>query len=339
MTSILSAELPTSSDADFASVRRLDDWGPLRTRYTVQLMMPAWERAIGPEVCFAPGGPVYWRARARQVVLFALPHLIYPERDIFRGLRRRERWRLQALLAAARRSFKQADALVVETETVRERVQRFLDFPRERIFLVRNSYSPAFARCTREADRRPNHDRFVVLVPSAFYAHKNLECVVEVAREIKRRGVGEVEFRLTLPQSSRAWWAITSRAQVAGVASMVRSVGAIPHAKLAEEYRDADLVFLPTLLECSTAVYPEAFLAGVPVVTSNLDFAQELCGDGARYVDPFAPTAMAEAIIDLVRDSGSRQALIEAGRRALATGYWTPDEKWQAQLACMEQTR
>lgn len=336
MTGAMSRQLPVAHDSAFASVRRLDNWGPMRTRYAVHLSMPRWERALAPDVCFAPGGPVYWRSQARQVVAFALPHLIYPETDIFRGLRRHARWRLQLVLRAARRSFVEADMLVVQTETVRDRAARLLPFPRERIRLVKNSFSPTFAAGVKAYKPRANRERFVVLVPSAHYPHKNLESVVDVAREARRRGLSDIEFRLTLPPQSSGWRSIKARAESLGVADLVRPLGAVPHAALADEYCDADLVFLPTLLECSTAVYPESFMAGVPLVTSDLDFARELCGDGALYVDPMAPAAMADAIVQLARAPASRQTLVNAGRQILATNYVTPEEKWQAQLACME---
>jgi glycosyltransferase involved in cell wall biosynthesis len=309
----------------------LDGFGDSFTRYFVHLLMPRWERAIAPQISFAPGGPVYWRARARQVVAFALPHLIYPETDIYRNVRYRDRPRLRLLLRRARHSFVQADSLVVQTETVRERASRFLPFPLERILVVKNSYSPAFLAALNAAQVvRP--DRFVVLIPSAYYAHKNLESTVAVASELQKGGLRDIEFRFTLPVESRGWRTIKSLADNAGVGSMITARGNVDHAKLAREYREADIVFLPTFLECSTAVYPESFIAGKPLVTSNLDFARELCGDAARFVNPHDPADMAGAIRDLFRDERSRNELVAAGRRVLTEHYVTPEQKWRAQL-------
>jgi glycosyltransferase involved in cell wall biosynthesis len=335
MTSVLSRQVPRAHDSLFGTACRLDNWSSFRTRYSVHLSMPRWERAIRPEVCFAPGGPVYWRARCRQVVAFALPHLIYPEQDVIRATSGMQRLRLELMLGAARRSFLRADTLVVQTGTVRDRLVRVLGVPEKRVVIIGNSYSPAFAASVAELRRGVRSDRFVVLVPSAYYVHKNLEFVVDVAHEIHRAGLRDVEFRFTLPNASRAWQRLRDLAAARGVISMIRTLGSVPHRDLAASYCAADLVFLPTLLECSTAVYPEAFLAGVPVVTSALDFAVDLCGEGARYVNPRDAGDAASAIMQLERDGAHRRDLIAAGKRALQTRYLTPQQKWRAQLSAM----
>ncbi len=336
MTRTLSRQFPESGDTDFASVRRLEHWGTLRTRFAVHLAMPRWERSLVPDVCFTPGGPVYWRSRARQLVSFALPHLIYPEIDLFAGLNFHDRWDLRLRLRAARESFLKADALIVQTETVRDRVARFLPFQRHRIFVVKNSFSSVFETAVRAAPPRRATDRFSILVPSAYYRHKNLGCVIDVARELRQRGLSNAEFRLTLPAESRASRDLLAGAKAAGVASMVRILGNVPHSALAAQYRDSDLIFLPTLLECSTAVYPESFIAGVPLVTSDRDFARDLCGDGARYVDPLRPSDMADVLAELINSNVERAKLINAGRVALAMRYISPEQKWADQLAIIE---
>ena len=50
-------------------------------------------------------------------------------------------------------------------------------------------------------------------------------------------------------------------------------------------YEQADIMFMPILLECFTATYPEAMRMEVPIVTTDLDFAHGLCGDAACYYE------------------------------------------------------
>lgn len=45
-------------------------------------------------------------------------------------------------------------------------------------------------------------------------------------------------------------------------------------------------MFLPTLLECFSASYPEAGFMKVPIFTSDLSFAKTICGEGAFYFNP-----------------------------------------------------
>ena len=51
-------------------------------------------------------------------------------------------------------------------------------------------------------------------------------------------------------------------------------------------YNQADAMFLPTLLETFSASYPEAMKMERPILTSDLDFAKDICGDAALYFNP-----------------------------------------------------
>src|SRR5262249_750951 len=110
--------------------------------------------------------------------------------------------------------------------------------------------------------------------------------------------------------------------------------GMVPHAEFARVYQEADAVFLPTLLECSSAVYPESFVAERPLITSATDFARELCEDGAQYVDPHDPVAAAQVLAAVMEDEKLREQMVIRGHEVLERNYISPEEKWQCQLDC-----
>lgn len=341
LSGALASQFPSTSDRFFASVTRL----PVRThslrKYSqTALGLPRIERAVRPEVVFTVFGPAKWRARVPHLVGFAIPHVLYPETDIFswqEGARKflAKSWHY-ARLRWVGRAVKKADYLVVETETVRRRMSELHGFPTSRIFVVRNSYSPVFAESLARSAASRAGARFSILVPSAYYMHKNLEIVPSVGHELRSLTAADFEFVMTLPRDGPSWKAIHHRSLDLDVADRIRNAGVVPHRELADWYRRADAVFLPTLLECSTAVYPESFAAGVPLVTSARDFARELCREAALYVDPLSPQEAARALVRLMTDAGLRARLIESGTRVLQESYPSPDQKWQEQLACLE---
>jgi glycosyltransferase involved in cell wall biosynthesis len=53
--------------------------------------------------------------------------------------------------------------------------------------------------------------------------------------------------------------------------------------------------------------------AGTPVISGNLTSLPEVIGDAAMLVDPHDVTAIASAIVQLVRDSDLRSLLRERG--------------------------
>lgn len=54
---------------------------------------------------------------------------------------------------------------------------------------------------------------------------------------------------------------------------------------------------MPTLMESFSGTYLEAFHFGTPVLTSDLDFARETCGEAALYFDPTDTASIRDAIV------------------------------------------
>jgi len=83
-------------------------------------------------------------------------------------------------------------------------------------------------------------------------------------------------------------------------------------------YFESDAVFLPTLLECSSANYVEAMAMRRSIVTTNLGFARTVCGNAALYFELMDSADALEKILELRRDDNLKHGLVEAGRQELA---------------------
>src|SRR5690606_31883324 len=82
-------------------------------------------------------------------------------------------------------------------------------------------------------------------------------------------------------------------------------------------YRQSDFMFLPTLLECFTATYPEAMCMDTPILTSDLPFARSICGSAAEYFNPLSPKDIGDKIFNLSHDTVKVEELIKMGRKQL----------------------
>ena len=92
-------------------------------------------------------------------------------------------------------------------------------------------------------------------------------------------------------------------------------------------YEQTDIVFQPTLLECFTAVYPEAMRMRRPIVTTDLEFAHGLCGDAALYYSATDPEAASERLIELISNTELRQQLVDNGIEELKkSGFFSNAE-------------
>jgi hypothetical protein len=182
-----------------------------------------------------------------------------------------------------------------------------------------------------------------ILVVTTTMPAKNLPALPRIARALAELGAGGVEIVATLTPEAGAremGVALPARARGhpgdgdAGGAVVVpgpvpvRCIGAVPHERLGDLYRSGSAVLVPSWVESFTAVYPEAWHFGLPVVTSDLDFARDLCGAAALYAPPERPEAFAHQLVRALTDEAARRALDAAGRARLAA---LPD--WDRRLA------
>ena len=208
--------------------------------------------------------------------------------------------------------------------------------------MIGNSINPLLERYSEglnDADAPAGPSiRFTIFTPSAYYPHKNLEIIPRVAEAMRRQDPNlDFEFRLTLAEESAEWRRQATEAHRLGVGARIVTMGILDAGGLARAYKAASAVFLPTLREASTAVYPESFFFGRPLVTSDLDFARELCGEAALFVPPLQPEKIASRLIELAQSADLRSVLVAAGNRQLARGYPSPAEKFSMQLEMLSQ--
>jgi glycosyltransferase involved in cell wall biosynthesis len=262
---------------------------------------------------------------------FALPNLNYTRDGAPTGANH-----LTPLTDAIKRALlRQADYFIVETGTVRNLLSEKLDIPHERITIVPNGLNPLLAAYAPTP--APKIGPFVILVPAAYYPHKNLEIVPEVAKALSSMTPGmPFEFRLTLNPASKQWQFIADKAARLDVDDHVRTVGILDMDALSLAYRAANAVFLPTMREASTAVYPESFHFERPIVTSDMEFARELCGDAAVFCNPRNAWALANGLKKIMCDPDYGAQLVKAGTRRLIDAYPVSEERFKRQMAVLE---
>ena len=115
------------------------------------------------------------------------------------------------------------------------------------------------------------------------------------------------------------------------------NLGPLRQDELAAAYLSCDALLHPTLLESFSSAYLEAMHFGRPILTSDLDFAHEVCGDAAAYFDPWRADAIARALTDLRDDAARRDDLVERGRARVAHALRTWPEILRDALSVLEE--
>lgn len=286
--------------------------------------------AINPDVVLTLFGPAYVSFDTFHACGIANAWTTHPNAHAYRTLNVLRR--IQAKIGRAYRLqwLRHADAWIVEAEAARTALVRDLGFSADRIITVPNSCADHYRRGFRDRDCSPKQNDLNLLVLSAYYPHKHLELIPHVAAALLRhRPSLSFSFNLSLDAQSKPFQRIALMADKLGVSQHVRSIGIVDIDQGPHFYASNDIVFLPTLLETNTAVYHEAMAMGLPIVTTNMDFATSVCHESAVYFEPMNADSAAMAILRLVNDHDLWRACVATGKK-LSESAPTQTERYHA---------
>ena len=229
-----------------------------------------------------------------------------------------------------------------QTEIARQGIIQKLNVRSDRILVLPNSVNHRFLTAGRCLERNTPNKPARVFCLSAGYRHKNLCIIGKVAEILARRYNITCKFILTLPRKD--WSPIASDAERRGVLSYLDNIGPLTLDQCVEQYKLADCLFLPTLAEIFSVTYLEAMAMKVPIITTDLDFAHDVCRDAAVYYDPLSAEAAASAIHSVLTDLSKWKDYIERGERRLRN---FPDQEtkyrilidWLVEVAKKEKVR
>jgi len=273
------------------------------------------EKQINPDCVFSIFGPTYWTPKSKHLMGFANGHFLYSEFDFFKRLSIIERvqWRI---LSIAKRFFflKNANYYHVETEDARSRLAKYLSCSLDSIYTVSNTYNSVYNSTIPELAKilpLRTEDEFRLVCISAYYSHKNLEILNKVIPLLFENGFSNIKFVLTIDQNI-----YTSKFSELAK-QQIMNIGPILIDNCPQLYSECDAMFLPTLLECFSANYPEAMKMRKPILTSNLSFAIDVCADAALYFNPLDERDIFKTIINIFNNKPLHNELILRGIKRL----------------------
>lgn len=246
---------------------------------------------FSPDIVFSIFGPTYWKPKnTLHFVGFAQAWLLFANRRIYGRLSKKAAIKRVLLNIFQLYSFnKHADYIVSESSAVARAAQKKLKLNGDKSFVVSNTASSYFFEKEHSVDvlnklpaKDPNSFYFLLLASA--YPHKNIEVI---KRLLALTPDNYIFIITTQDEFYHCHFSNTHR---------VLNVGFVKNKECPALYKYSDAVFLPTLLECFSANYPEAFAMNKPVFTSDLDFAVGICQDAAFYFDPYCAKSIANSL-------------------------------------------
>lgn len=252
-------------------------------------------------------GPSRWRPRVPHLCGFARAQLLKDVNpNINNSLKERATYKVWEW--GFRRS---SDTFYTENPYISNMLPKLLG-KNVGVYTVTNYYNQVFDqpemwRCNVKL---PNFDGVTMLTVSSTAVHKNLKIMVPVAEYLEHHHP-DFKFRFVLT-CNEAPFELPEH-----LSKHFCFIGKVDVTECPNLYEQADIMLMPTLMECFTATYPEAMRMEVPIVTTDLEFARGLCGDAACYYSPMSAEDCAEAIYKVASDEAYRLQLTTKGKEQL----------------------
>ena len=223
------------------------------------------------------------------------------------------------------RSARVADAIIVNSMSMRAEVERYLEVDSRKLRLIYEAVDHDLFTPGDAADARARVAKYGVVKPfflfvSSLWPYKNCEGMLR-AWVIARPEIGDRQLVIVGDSEDQGYVAsLHALTDELGIANDVLFVGRVPHDETVFFYRAADALVYPSFDETFGLPILEAMACGCPVVTSDASSMPEIAGGAAILSDPYDPASIAHAMIEAVRVDGDR--LRAAGFRRAKDFTW-----------------
>ncbi|MGO8818047.1 MAG: methyltransferase domain-containing protein [Terriglobia bacterium] len=229
-------------------------------------------------------------------------------------------------------------AVITQTPVMKDHLCRRYGIAPGRVAIIPNTLSLPKVAGSPECGPSGENEPFTFLCLAHCYAHKNIDILLDAAQRLPNYTGKPAKCVITVapgqhPRARR----LLERLGKDGLTGKIENIGPVPSQMLSQVYRRADALIFPTLLESFSRTYSEAMYFGLPILTSDRDFARHLCQNAATYFDPLDADSVAQSMARVMQDGGLRARLVENGRRLLAQAP-TWDEIARSFVELLERT-
>jgi glycosyltransferase involved in cell wall biosynthesis len=242
--------------------------------------------------------------------------LVFPDTYPWRG-----RWFHQRGFAAVAR---RADVVIAPTQAAADEITEQTAVRGDRIRIVPHGVTQECVGHDVVATMRRAlglDDAPYVLWVGTLEPRKNLPTLVQAFAAVVR--AGDLPHRLVVV-GSKGWLhtAGNLRGPIRELGSRILVTDPVPEDTLLALYRGADLLAFPSVHEGFGLPVLEAMAQETAVVCSDIPVLREVAGDAAAFVAPRDVVAWGHALVELLRDDVSRDALAKAGHARAASFTW-----------------
>lgn len=227
----------------------------------------------------------------------------------------------------------QADAIVTVSEYSRQGILKKFGLAPGQVFVVGEASDPVFR--VLHDPQLGHHLRSLgiaaenrsVIYVGGFGPHKNLECLLEIFKEISDESqFGDIRLIMVGEYKKEVFHSYyrTLQARVAelGICDRVIFTGYLPDDDLVALLNIATVLVLPSFIEGFGLPAVEAAACGCPVIATMSSPLSGLLGKGGVYFDPNQPGELKLALTRVLGSAALRQEMRTAGLSAARRLSW-----------------
>ena len=202
--------------------------------------------------------------------------------------------------------------IITVSESSRRDIAAQMGVDSERMTVVHIGVDPSMFRPMPDVARVPGR---LMTTASADVPMKGLSDLLEALAKVR---VERPDAHLVVIGRLKDESAVPVQLDRLGLEGAVTFVSGVPEERIVELYAEAEVAVVPSLYEGFSLPAIEAMACGVPVVATTGGALPEVVGtdgDTARTVPPADPSALTQAILDLLQDPDERARIAENGRR------------------------
>ncbi len=285
---------------------------------------------------YSPLAVLEFRRRARQdrLDLFHSPFYVMPMlecpvivtvHDLIPFLFPIYPWPKQQLVKAGyRAAARKAAHIIADSQQTAIDIQKILGVSAGRTTPVHLAAAETFHSRAKEGELEWLRQKFglrqpYVLIASARnWRTKNLEGALKVL--MMARKLENIDFQTLVYGPPEGLDALSNR-ELQQKLNVIRA-GYVEAEELATVFRHAHAFVMPSLYEGFGLPLVEAMSCGCPVITSNRGSLPEVAGDGAQCFDPLDISAMANALVELLRSPVELEQRKSAALKKAADFSW-----------------
>lgn len=221
-----------------------------------------------------------------------------------------------------RRQLRKSGIVFCQTATIAMRLQERYPF-KGKLVIIDNAIS-TFPSVKSSGVKTPPpllpfKKKIKLFYLTRYYTHKGLEVIVELFDKYGSC-LPNVMAVITIDSSHGKGAArLLNKIKKKNLGGRVLCVGPLAKEELPAYYSECDALLMPTRLESFSSAYLEAMHFGMPILTSDLDFAREVCGDAALYFDPLDPADIRDKVKRLLEEPGLGEGMKMRGKERLSS--------------------